>query len=71
MLIVNVLVNLFQAFQSFKPIAYEYEIVSPNDLIFDSEMNEYGRKGWLAVSCRRASDSFDNFRYEGIMIRKK
>lgn len=71
LLIVNVLVSLIQAIQSFKPIAYEYEIVSPDDLIFDSEMNEYGRKGWQAVSCRRASDIFDKFHYECIMIRKK
>ncbi|MFM6205107.1 hypothetical protein [Planktothrix sp.] len=54
-----------------KPPEYEYQVVSPNDGTFDESMTRYGSSGWQAITCRRAQDSLDNFKYECIMIREK
>jgi hypothetical protein len=34
---------------------WEYKIASPNDLIFDIEVNKLGEQGWELVSARRAT----------------
>lgn len=51
---------------------YEYETISPSDSIFDQTMNEYGKSGWEAIQCRRATSSYSSYAsYECIMIREK
>jgi ribosomal protein L40E len=59
-------------YSQFKKPSYEYDVVSPSDLSFSDSMNVYGKDGWKAVSCRRAtSSSTDSASYECVMIREK
>lgn len=54
--------------------SYDYMTVSPSDGTFDTEMSNYGAKGWKTESCRRASDGSDywpTYNYEYIMSRAK
>jgi hypothetical protein len=55
-----------------KTVAWEYQIESVPDLLFDTTMNELGNEGWELVFARRANDSItDDFSYECIFKRKK
>lgn len=53
-------------------VAWEYQIESVPDILFDTTMNKLGTEGWELVFARRASDpTTDDFSYECIFKRKK
>ena len=41
--------------KSISDIEWEYKIVSPDDMLFESDLNRYGKLGWELVTSRRAS----------------
>jgi hypothetical protein len=50
--------------------AWDYKIVSPGDLTFDTEMERLGHDGWEVVSARRAtSGQYSSASYEMILKR--
>jgi hypothetical protein len=59
-------------YSQIKKPSYEYDIVSPSDLIFNESMNEYGKQGWKPVNCRRATSSGESSSasYECILVRE-
>ena len=55
-----------------KAVAWEYQIESVPDLLFDETMGELGGEGWELVFARRAQNAItDDFSYECIFKRKK
>jgi hypothetical protein len=51
--------------------SWQYKVVSPNDLILETELAMYGVEGWEIVTARRAtSKDTDTASYEMILKRK-